>query len=77
MTKIHVDFIRGKRIESTHQVKALITNADGKILLSTNNDNDFFFPRSSIKIFQAIPFAMSGAVKKYKLNYIYEESFEY
>ena len=68
MTKIHVDFIRGKRIESTHQVKALITNVDGKILLSTNNDNDFFFPRSSIKIFQAIPFAMSGAVKKYKLN---------
>ena len=68
MTKIHVDFIRGKRIESTHQIKALVTNADGKILLSTNNDNDFFFPRSSIKVFQAIPFAMSGAVKKYKLN---------
>ena len=68
MTKIHVDFIRGKRIESTHHIKALVTNADGKILLSTNNDNDFFFPRSSIKIFQAIPFAMSGAIKKYKLN---------
>ena len=68
MSKIHVDFIRGKRIESTHQIKALVTNADGKILLSTNNDNDFFFPRSSIKIFQAIPFAMSGAAKKYELN---------
>ena len=68
MAKIHVDFIRGKRIESTHHIKALVTNADGKILLSTNNDNDFFFPRSSIKIFQAIPFAMSGAIKKYKLN---------
>ena len=68
MTKIHVDFIRGKKIESSHQVKALVTNVDGKILLSTNNDNDFFFPRSSIKIFQAIPFAMSGAIKKYKLN---------
>ena len=68
MTKIHVDFIRGKRIESTHNIKALVTNADGKILLSTNNDNDFFFPRSSIKIFQAIPFAMSGAINKYKLS---------
>ena len=68
MTRIHVDFIRGKGIESTHQIKALVTNADGKILLSTNNDDDFFFPRSSIKIFQAIPFAISGAVKKYKLN---------
>ena len=68
MARIHVDFIRGKEIESTHKIKALVTNADGKILLSTNNDNDFFFPRSSIKIFQAIPFTMSGAVKKYKLN---------
>ena len=68
MTRIHVNFIRGKRIESTHKVKALVTNVDGRILLSTNNDNDFFFPRSSIKIFQAIPFVMSDAVKKYKLN---------
>ena len=56
MARIHVDFIRGKEIESTHQVKALVTNIDGRILLSTNNDNDYFFPRSSIKVFQAIPF---------------------
>jgi L-asparaginase II len=68
VSKIHVDFIRGKRVESSHQVKALVTNVDGKVLLSTNNDNEFFFPRSSIKIFQAIPFAMSNAIKNYKLN---------
>ena len=68
MSKIHVDFVRGKRVESSHQVKALVTNIDGKILLSTNNDNEYFFPRSSIKIFQAIPFAMSNAIKNYKLN---------
>ena len=68
MSKIHVDFIRGKRVESSHQIKALVTNVDGKVLLSTNNDNEFFFPRSSIKIFQAIPFAMSNAIKNYKLN---------
>ncbi len=68
MFKIHVDFIRGKQVESTHQVKALVTNIDGKNLLTTNNDNDFFYPRSSIKIFQAIPFAMSNAINKFKLN---------
>ena len=68
MSKIHVDFIRGKEVESTHIVKVLVTNINGKNLLSTNNDNDFFFPRSSIKIFQAIPFAMSNAIKNYKLN---------
>ena len=68
MSKIHVDFIRGKEVESSHQVKVLVTNANGKILLSTNNDNEFFFPRSSIKIFQAIPFAMSNAIKNYGLS---------
>ena len=68
MSKIHVDFIRGKVVESSHQVKALITNTKGKTLLSTNNDNDFFYPRSSIKIFQAIPFAMSNAIKNYRLS---------
>ena len=68
MSKIHVDFIRGKGVESTHQVKVLVTNANGKTLLSTNNDNEFFFPRSSIKIFQAIPFAMSNAIKNYRLS---------
>ena len=68
MFKIHVDFIRGKRVESSHQVKALVINVDGKILLSTNNDNEYLCPRSSIKIFQASPFAMSNAIKNYKLN---------
>ena len=68
MSKIRVDFIRGRRVESTHQIKALITNIKGKVLLSTNNDNDFFFPRSSIKIFQAIPFAMSDAIQRFKLS---------
>ena len=68
MSKIHVDFIRGKQVESSHQVKVLVTNANGNTLLSTNNDNEFFFPRSSIKIFQAIPFAMSSAIKNFRLN---------
>ena len=68
MSRIHVNFIRGGKVESTHQVKALVTNIDGKILLSTNNDNEFFFPRSSIKIFQAIPFVMSNGIKSYRLN---------
>ncbi len=68
MSKIHVDFIRGKVVESSHQVKVLITNTKGKTLLSTNNDNDSFYPRSSIKIFQAIPFAMSNAIKNYRLS---------
>ena len=41
MSKIHVDFIRGKEVESSHQVKVLVTNANGKTVLSTHNDNEF------------------------------------
>ena len=52
MSKIHVDFIRGKRVESTHQVKALVTNVDGKVLLSTNNDNEYFFLDHQSKYFK-------------------------
>jgi len=68
VSKIRVDFIRGREVESAHQVKVLVANVEGKILLSTNNDNEFFFPRSSIKIFQAIPFAMSNAIKNFRLS---------
>ena len=68
MTKISTFITRGKKIESIHRIKCLITNDENKILLSSNNDNDIIFPRSSIKIFQAIPFISSGAVSKYYLN---------
>ena len=59
MTKITTFVTRGKNIESVHIVKALVINKKKEILLSTKNDNDIIFPRSSIKIFQAIPFANS------------------
>ena len=68
MSKIITNYIRGKHIESEHISKCLIINSKNQVLFSTGNDNDFIYPRSSIKIFQAIPFAESSAIKKYKLN---------
>ena len=68
MSKISTFITRGKKIESIHRIKCLIINHENKILLSSDNDNDIIFPRSSIKLFQAIPFASSGAVSKYNLN---------
>ena len=66
MSKIHVDFVRGKKVESSHQVKALVTNIDGKVLLSTNNDNEYFFPRSSIKYFK--PFLLQYQTQSKIIN---------
>ena len=68
MGKVTTLFYRGKLVESSHNIKCYIGSVDGKRIFTTNNDNDFIYPRSSIKIFQAIPFASSNAFKKFNLN---------
>ena len=68
MVSLSVNVYRGKVVESKHQVISLIKDTDGNVLLSTNNDNELVYPRSSIKIFQAMPFINSNAHLKYKLN---------
>ena len=68
MSKISTFITRGDNIESVHGIKCIVLNKKKEILLSTNNNKDLIFPRSSIKIFQALPFILSGASKKYNLN---------
>ena len=68
MPQIKTNYTRSRLIESSHSIKLLIKNKSGKILLSSGHENDLIYPRSSIKIFQAIPFIQSLAVNKYKLN---------
>ena len=68
MVSLFVDVYRGKLVESKHQVISLVKDIDGNIILSTNNENELVYPRSSIKIFQAIPFINSNAHLKYNLN---------
>jgi len=68
MVSLSVNVYRGKLVESKHQVISLVKNTNGKILLTTHNENELVYPRSSIKIFQALPFINSNAHIKYKLN---------
>ena len=68
MSEIKTFFTRNKNVESIHSAKCLIINSLNEIIFSTNNESDIIFPRSAIKIFQAIPFAKSGAIEKFKLN---------
>ena len=63
-----VNIYRGKFIESSHNIKALVINNKNKIIYSTKNNNDYIYPRSAIKIFQSIPFVLSGAPEYYKIN---------
>jgi len=68
MSKVKTLFYRGKIIESVHNIKCYIGSIDGNRIFSTNNENDYVFPRSSIKIFQAIPFAFSNAINYFNLS---------
>tara|TARA_Y100001970_G_scaffold283604_1_gene399207 strand:- start:29455 stop:30450 length:996 start_codon:yes stop_codon:yes gene_type:complete len=66
--KLKTHIYRGNVIESIHDTKCYISTATGERLFSTNNEDDLIFPRSSIKIFQGIPFLNSRAIELYNLN---------
>ena len=59
---------RGKLTESIHIAKCLVKNSNFKTILSSDHCKDLVYPRSAIKIFQALPFINSGAHNKYSLN---------
>lgn len=68
MNNITTTFYRNKIKESIHNTKCVISSIDEEIIYTTKNENDYIYPRSSIKIFQAIPFVFSNAIKYYNLN---------
>ena len=65
MTLIQTHITRGNLIESTHKSKCVIKNYNYKTVFSTKNNKDLVYPRSAIKILQAIPFIQSKAKDKY------------
>ncbi|MDC0625121.1 asparaginase [Alphaproteobacteria bacterium] len=68
MSKLTTNISRGNILESSHEVKCLLGYVNGEVIFSTNNENDLIYPRSSIKVFQGIPFFTSQAVELYNLN---------
>ena len=59
---------RGMLAESIHTAKCLVKNSNSKTILSSGHSEELIYPRSAIKIFQALPFINSGAPEKYFLN---------
>ncbi len=68
MSKLRALIYRGNIVESKHAIKCSIYSFEGNKIFSTNNENDLIYPRSSIKIFQAIPFSKSNAINLFDLN---------
>lgn len=68
MNSIHTYVTRGSLVESMHESKCILKDSDFKTIFTTGHEKDMVYPRSAIKIFQAIPFIESKAFKNYKLN---------
>lgn len=59
---------RGKNLESTHEVSALVVNSEGNLLHSWGDTARRIYPRSSIKSLQAINVILSGAAEKFQVT---------
>ena len=68
MSSLSTLIFRNNIVESQHSIKCYIGSLNGNTIFSTENTNNVIYPRSSIKIFQGIPFSDSKAIDFYKLN---------
>ena len=68
MSSLSTLIFRNNIVESQHSIKCYIGSLNGNTIFSTENTNDLIYPRSSIKIFQGIPFSDSKAIDFFKLN---------
>ena len=65
---IAVELTRGGIVECTHRASVAIVDTAGKVVRHHGNVESPIFPRSAIKIFQAMPMVESGAADVFKLT---------
>lgn len=63
-----VEAIRGEVVESIHRVHVAVVHADDGLVASAGNPAHHTFVRSSIKMFQALPFVEAGGVDRFQLT---------
>lgn len=59
---------RGGVVESRHRGAAIVTDADGAVVLALGDVERPVFPRSAVKALQALPLLESGAAERYGLT---------
>jgi L-asparaginase II len=69
---LEVCVIRGSSVESRHRVHAMVSDRRGEVLHSWGNPELSFFPRSAVKLLQALPW-MVAPQKNNKLELTEEE----
>lgn len=68
MNPLQIQVTRGNAVESEHIVDAVVVDTQGKIVRANGNIDSLVFPRSAIKMIQALGFAESGALDKFELT---------
>lgn len=68
MNPILVDVMRGSTVESTHRGAIAVVDADGAVLASLGDIERPIFPRSAVKVLQALPLVASGAADQVGLS---------
>ena len=68
MNPILVEAWRGNSVESAHRGAVAVVDADGGIVLALGDTQRPIFPRSAVKVLQALPLVASGAADALQLN---------
>ena len=63
-----VDVTRGRMVESMHRGAFALVNGAGDIVASAGDIDRPVFPRSAVKVFQAIPMVEMGAAARFALE---------
>jgi len=63
-----VEALRGGAVESTHRGAWAVVDADGDVVASAGDIDRPIFPRSAVKLLQALPLVESGAAERYGLG---------
>ena len=63
-----VEAVRGGVVESIHRVHVAVAHAEHGLIASAGNPAHLSFVRSSIKMFQVLPFVEAGGVERFQMS---------
>ncbi|MBQ0958570.1 asparaginase [Ideonella sp. 4Y11] len=63
-----VEALRGDTVESAHRGALVVVDADGATVLALGDVQRPVFPRSAVKLLQALPLVASGAAERWQLT---------
>ncbi len=63
-----VEVLRGTQVESRHRGALVVVDADGGVVVALGDVERPVFPRSAVKLLQALPLVASGAADRFGLT---------